>query len=163
MVFAKRRRGALVGLLIAGLAFASGKPAWGSTGEGLKNAKSGGQGTRPGNEDLGGDILDFSSVSPKDCANYLCVSSSEKATNYIESGCPGQFALYEPDSDYEQPMQSLMGMEMSASDSYSTGGVSTQTLLSLACASGVFAVGVGFAAGYKASPSFAYMRIPSLS
>lgn len=42
-------------------------------------------------------------------------------------------------------------------------GVSTGTLLSLACASGIFAVGVGFVAGYKASPSFAYMRIPSLS
>ena len=42
-------------------------------------------------------------------------------------------------------------------------GVSTGTLLSLACASGIFAIGVGFVAGYKASPSFAYMRIPSLS
>lgn len=42
-------------------------------------------------------------------------------------------------------------------------GVSSGTLLSLACASGIFAVGVGFVAGYKASPSFAYMRIPSLS
>lgn len=113
MLFAKRRRGALVGLLLAGLALASGKPAWGSNGEGLKNVKGAGQATKPGNEDLGGDIVDFSSVSPKDCANYLCVSSSDKATEYIEAGCPGQFALYEPEKDYEQPMQSLMGISAS--------------------------------------------------
>ncbi|CAM9362822.1 unnamed protein product [Scytosiphon promiscuus] len=164
MVFARRRRGALVGLLIAGLALASGKPAWGTNGEGLKNVKSGGQSTKPGNEDLGGDLLDFSSVSPRDCADYLCVSSPDKATCYIEAGCPGQFALYDPQQDYGQPTTSFVGMGMSASEGgYSSGGVSTRTLLSLACASGVFAVGVGFVAGYKASPSFAYMRIPTLS
>lgn len=41
-------------------------------------------------------------------------------------------------------------------------GVTTTTLLALAAASGVFSAGIGFIAGYKTSPSFAYMRIPSL-
>lgn len=43
-----------------------------------------------------------------------------------------------------------------------SGGVTTVTLVALAAASGVFAAGVGFVVGYKSSPSFAYMRIPSL-
>ncbi|CAM9235960.1 unnamed protein product [Ectocarpus sp. 12 AP-2014] len=160
MGFAKRRAAAM-GLLVAGLAFASGKPAWGTDGEGLKNVKSGGHHKgAPGHKGLDGDLLDFDSVSPKDCANYLCVSSADKATYYIEAGCPGQFADYEPDRDSDEPMNSYLGFSSSAGAST---GVSTGTLLSLACASGVFAVGVGFVAGYKASPSFAYMRIPSLS
>eukprot|EP00752_Nemacystus_decipiens_P006710 g6033.t1 len=154
----KRRRG-VVGLLLAGLALASGKPAWGPNGEGLKNVKSGGPLSKPGGGDLeGGDELDFDSVSPRDCADYLCVSLPDKATYYIEDGCPGQFAMYEPHKDHDSAMESLIGISPEG-----TSGVSTGTLLSLACASGIFAVGVGFVAGYKASPSFAYMRIPSLS
>lgn len=106
----RRRRGVL-GLLLAGLALASGKPAWGPNGEGLKNVKSGGPLGRPGDGDLGGDVIDFDSVSPRDCADYLCVSSPDKATYYIEDGCPGQFALYEPSRDYDPAtMESLVGL-----------------------------------------------------
>eukprot|EP00903_Cladosiphon_okamuranus_P008676 g8315.t1 len=157
MVLSKRR--GVLGVLLATLALASGKPSWGPNGEGLKNHQSGGGRGKPGGGDLRGDLIDFDSVSPKDCADYLCVSSPDKATLYIEDGCPGQFAMYEPYRDYDPAMESLIGI----SSGTKAPGVSTTTLLSLACASGIFAVGVGFVAGYKASPSFAYMRIPSLS
>lgn len=112
----KRRRAqyAVAGLLIAGLAFASGTPSWGSNGKGLSNAKGGrrrGKGKGgPGHEDLGGqDLLDFDSISPKDCAEFLCVASADRATEYIEAGCPGQFATYEPEQDHDQDMESLVG------------------------------------------------------
>lgn len=109
----QRRRGVLaLPLLFAGLlAIASGKPAWGPNGEGLKNVRSGGALGKPGDGDLeGGDAIDFDSVSPRDCANYLCVSLPDKATYYIEDGCPGQFALYEPTKNAEPTMESLMGI-----------------------------------------------------
>lgn len=108
----KRRRGvAELLLLLAGLALASGKPAWGPNGEGLKNIKSGGPLGKPGNGDLGGGVIDFDSVSPRDCADYLCVSSPDKATYYIEDGCPGQFAMYEPHRDTaDVAMESLVGV-----------------------------------------------------
>lgn len=110
----KRRRAVVAGLLMAGLALASGTPAWGPNGNGLKNAKSGRKGNKgaPGHEDLGSDdLIDFDAVSPKDCADFLCVTSSEKATDYIEAGCPGQFATFNPenDYDYDQEMESLIG------------------------------------------------------
>lgn len=111
----KRRRAVVAGLLITGLAVASGTPAWGANGNGLKNAKAGRKGNRgaPGHEDLGGDdLIDFDKVSPKDCANFLCVTSSDKATEYIEAGCPGQFAMFQPEKDYDdydQGMESLAG------------------------------------------------------
>lgn len=119
MVYMKRRRaavaGLVAGLLVAGLALASGTPAWGSNGNGLKNTKAGHKGGKgaPGHEDLGSeDLIDFDSVSPRDCADFLCVSSSDKATAYIEDGCPGQFVTYDAQSrDYEhdQEMESLVG------------------------------------------------------
>lgn len=112
MPLGKRR--VIVGLLLAGLAVACGKPAWGKNGEGLKNVKSGGRGgtksTQPGQDGLAGDLMDFDSVSPRDCADYLCVSSTDKATYYIEDGCPGQFATYEPEKEDEARMESLAGV-----------------------------------------------------
>lgn len=111
------KRRVIVGLLLAGLAVASGKPAWGKNGEGLKNAKSGGGGRAksavPGKDDLDGDLIDFDSVSPRDCADYLCVSSPDKAAYYIEDGCPGQFATYEPEKEDEARMESLAGFSSS--------------------------------------------------
>ncbi len=107
------KRRVIAAMLLAGLAVASGKPAWGKNGEGLKNVKSGGggggKGAVPGEDALGGDLIDFDSVSPRDCADYLCVSSPDKATYYIEDGCPGQFATYEPEKGDEDRMESLAG------------------------------------------------------
>lgn len=41
------------------------------------------------------DDIDFDSLSPKDCASYLCVSKMELATEYIEAGCPGPFSEFQ--------------------------------------------------------------------
>lgn len=102
MMLNKRRIG-VVALLLAGLAMASGTPAWGKHGKGLTNQKSGANtGANPsGHKDIAHGDIDFDSLSPRDCANYLCVSNGDLASEYIESGCPGQFSRYESDTEFE--------------------------------------------------------------
>lgn len=103
MVVGKKRSRVTVvaALVVAGLALVSGKPAWGKNGKGLGNMKPGkhhgtGVGNPSGKSDLVDGDIDYDALTPKDCADYLCVSSSGLATEYIESGCPGQLATYEP-------------------------------------------------------------------
>lgn len=80
----------LVALLVSCLAMVSGKPAWGSHDQkAIKTKKPSGH-----NDLMNGDI-DFDSLSPKDCASYLCANNLDLATQYIESGCPGPLANFE--------------------------------------------------------------------
>lgn len=109
MLFASRRK-AVVAVLLAGLALASGKPSWGSNAEALTNHKHKSSMKKPGGNDFADGDFNFNDVSPKDCANYLCVSSASLASEYIESGCPGQFVMYEGEAEPELMMGSFMGM-----------------------------------------------------
>lgn len=101
------RVGVVAAVFVALLALASGKPAWGKNGKGLSNKKPGGDNT------IAEGTIDFESLSPKDCAAYMCVTSTSLAEDYIESGCPGQFALYE--SEIEEGMDAVNLMESTAS------------------------------------------------
>lgn len=92
-------------LLAAGLAMAAGKPAWGGDMSGLHNVKSGDHMKPSGQNDIADQNIDFDNLSPRDCANYLCVSSADLASEYMESGCPGQFAKFESDPSVEGKLQ----------------------------------------------------------
>lgn len=94
--------GLVVAVFIALLSLASGKPGWGKNGNGLTNKKPN------GGKDIDDKVIDFETLSPKDCAAYLCVTSTTLAEDYIESGCPGQFATYEPESDMDMSAINLM-------------------------------------------------------
>lgn len=110
MLFASRRR-AVVAMLVASIAIASGAPSWGSNTESLHNHKhSKSSIRRPGGNDFADGEFNFNSVSPKDCANYLCVSSASLASDYIESGCPGQFVMYESAESEADLMGSFAGI-----------------------------------------------------
>lgn len=93
-------RRAIVTLLVAGLSLAVGKPSWGNGAESLHNHKSGGN-SPSGNNDIANMNIDFDNLSPMDCASYLCVSDAPLASEYIEAGCPGQFARFEHDPELE--------------------------------------------------------------
>lgn len=95
-------------MLLAGLAVVSGKPSWGEA-DALHNHKHKSTMTKPGGNDFADGDFNFNSVSPKDCANYLCVSSATLASEYIESGCPGQFVMYEGEAEPDL-MGSFVGM-----------------------------------------------------
>ena len=95
-------RWAVVTFLVVGLSLALGKPAWGKGAivDGLHNHKTG-SGNPSGNNDIANMNIDFDNLSPMECASYLCVSDAPLASEYIESGCPGQFARFEHDPDLE--------------------------------------------------------------
>lgn len=108
MVMRSRRQVAmLVVLLLAFLAVASGKR---SLGKGPKRMHSSNSRSRShtgvdakpsGNNDFVNGTIDFDALSPMDCASYLCVSSPSLASEYIESGCPGQFAMFDAKGSHE--------------------------------------------------------------
>lgn len=108
-MFASRRR-AVVAMLLAGLALASGKPSWGHNADSLHNHKQKISMKKPGSNDFADGDFNFNAVSPKDCANYLCVSSASLASEYIESGCPGQFVMYEGETEPDLMMGSFVGL-----------------------------------------------------
>lgn len=98
----RRRLGVVVAVFVALLSLVSGKPAWGNNGNGLANKKPNGK------KNIADGSIDFDSLSPKDCASFLCVTSSTLAEDYIESGCPGQFANYEAGNDMDMATTNLM-------------------------------------------------------
>lgn len=92
----------MVAVFVAFLSLASGKPAWGKNGNGLSSNKPNGR------DNIVDGTIDFDSLSPKDCAAFLCVTSTTLAEDYIESGCPGQFANYEAGNDMDMAATNLM-------------------------------------------------------
>ncbi|CAM9659027.1 unnamed protein product [Discosporangium mesarthrocarpum] len=101
-------------------------------------------------------VIDFDVLTSDDCARYLCGETWQaQASEYFEEGCQGDLAAQR----IKKPKTTGL-FEGSGDVDNSTGEVSTATLLSLVMACGAFALGIGFIAGYKNSPSFAYVRIP---